>query len=341
MENKFFNLSEIDTTKLKFNDIKNGFLLGDRLDALKLLPNNSVSVFFTSPPYNVGKDYTKNKDNKPYEEYVDFLVDTWEECYKKLKPGGRLILNIPNLIGKNASLDKNKGINYLPLYSDIITKTLALNKKTFINDEGEEENFDFFINGEIFWYKQNVLRRTAWGSWASPSSPYVVYPYELIIVLSKKQRKLEGKKENIDITPEEFINYSMATWTISPETSKRWHPAPFPKELAYRILKFYSFKGDLVVDPFSGTGTFAEVAHKLERDFVYIDNSPEYIKKAMESIYNEKELKFNMKSLEDYQKSHKILNDMKKYIKTLPENVQEDFQKIIDKHTKKKKKKGK
>lgn len=282
--------------KYSLEELKDNFLLGDRVEALNIIPERNVDLIFTSPPYNVGKDYTNNKDNKPYEEYLEFLKDTWRGCYRVLKRGGRLVINVPTTISKSSKLEPEKGMTYIHLYSDIIKQILSLNEETFINDAGEEEKYDIFINTEILWHKQNVKRRTAWGSFQSPSSPYCVHPYEMIIVFSKEQRKLYGEKEFIDITKEEFIDCSLALWNVTPETSKRWHPAPFPRTLANRILKYFSFSNSLVLDPFSGTGTVAEVAKLTGRNFIYIDNSQEYLEKAVDAVNNPVEPKIKKES---------------------------------------------
>lgn len=113
----------------------------------------------------------------------------------------------------------------------------------------------------------------------------MINPYEYLLVFDKNSRKHYGKKENIDITKEEFIEFCHGLWEIRPETRKKILevcPAPFPEELAYRVIKYYTYVGDVVLDPFGGSGTTNKVAAELKRKSIYIDNS----KKAFEFAVN-------------------------------------------------------
>jgi len=253
-----------NTKKITKDEMKNSFILGDRVDALKTIPDESIDIIFTSPPYNVKKTYDINEDGLTYDEYLDWLYETWEECKRVLVDGGRFILNIPMTI------------TYQKGYKHITADSV----KQF-------EKLGFTLMGEAIWDKGNVTSRTAWGSFKSPSAPYLVQPYEMVLIFGKNGRKLKGDKEFADITKEEFINYSYSMWKVRPETAKhKDHPAPFPRELVYRVLKFFSFEGNTVLDPFSGTGTTAQVANLTNRNFVYIDNSEKYLNWAKEQIEN-------------------------------------------------------
>jgi DNA modification methylase len=133
--------------------------------------------------------------------------------------------------------------------------------------------------GEILWEKNNYnCKYTAWGSWKSPSNPYLKYTWEFVEIFSKGNLKKTGLPENADITPDEFKEWVVAKWSIAPERRMKeyGHPAMFPEKLAERVLKLFSFKGDIVLDPFNGVGTTTAVAKKLGRQFVGIDISPEY-----------------------------------------------------------------
>ena len=135
---------------------------------------------------------------------------------------------------------------------------------------------------DVIWHKNQISKRTAWGSWMSPSNPYVVQPYEFVLVFSKETKKHEGEKMNVDVTKEEFIKFSNAMWEIKPETRlKKRHPAPFPEELVYRLIKFYTYKNDVVLDTFGGSGTTPVVCVKTGRKFIYVDNNREYFEFAM------------------------------------------------------------
>lgn len=241
--------------------VKTQFYLGDRLEVMNGIGAGSVDFIFTSPPYNVGIGYNNHHDLMPFGEYLGFLNDTWKAAVRLLKTGGRIAINIPSVTYNG---------NYCPLYNDVMNQLLALN---------------LIMRSEILWHKHQISKRTAWGSWKSPSNPYVVQPYEFILVFSKGTKKHEGKKENIDITKDEFIQYSNSLWDIKPETAlSKNHPAPFPRELVYRLLKFYTYKGDMVLDMFGGSGTTAYVANQIERRAIYIDNCLEYYEFAKRRI---------------------------------------------------------
>lgn len=242
------------------NDVINQIFCGDRLEIIDKLPKNLVHLIITSPPYNVGIKYDNHNDQMPYKEYLDFLFQTWRACYDILVEGGRIAINIPSVTADGS---------YQPLFADVIQQM---------------KEIGYLMRGDILWYKQSISKRTAWGSWKSPSNPYVVQPYEFVLVFSKVTKKLEGNKKDIDITKEEFIEFSNSFWAIKPQTQAKGHPVPFPYELVYRLIKFYSYKKNIVLDPFGGSGTAAVVALKAGRQFIYIDKSMEYCNLARKYI---------------------------------------------------------
>lgn len=233
------------------------FNLGDRLDVMARIDANSIAFIITSPPYNVGKPYGNHDDLMTYDSYLKFLNETWEAAYRILKVGGRIAINVPSVTAEGA---------YQSLFADVINQMKAL---------------DFIMRCDIIWHKDHISKRTAWGSWLSPSNPYVVQPYKFILVFSKDSKKHRGSKTNIDITREEFINFSNAMWHILPETRlSKVHPAPFPQELVYRLIKFYTYKDDIILDMFGGSGTVPVVCLKTKRNFIYIDNYKPYLEFA-------------------------------------------------------------
>jgi site-specific DNA-methyltransferase (adenine-specific) len=239
------------------------FLLGDVLECLDYVEDNSVDLVFTSPPYNVGKKYENHSDNLPYEEYLSFLERVIEKLFLKIKDDGRFVINIPSITAEGG---------YKALFCDVINIS---------------HKIGFTIRNDIIWFKHQASKRTAWGSFQSPSDPYVIQPYEFILVFNKKEKKHKGRKEDIDITKEEFIKFSLAFWDIKPETRKEILavcPAPFPEELAYRVIKFYSYKNDLVLDPFGGSGTVSYIAALTGRRSIYIDNSEKSFKFAIKRV---------------------------------------------------------
>ena len=233
----------------------------DVIDGLKSLDEKSVDLIVTSPPYNLSIGYSDNTDSLTYDDYLSW-ADKWIYYSKRvLKVGGRICINIPietNLTGKR--FIQNDYTNLL-------------------------ESASLIRMANITWDKRNVTRRTAWGSWLSPVFPCVNNPLECILVYCKDDKRHLGDKEDIDITREEFILYTMGVWEMAPaKKSKVGHPAPFPEELPYRCMKLFSYRNDLVLDPFVGSGTTAIVAKKLGRNYIGFDISPEYCKLTEERI---------------------------------------------------------
>lgn len=250
---------KLKRTKFEFDRI----ITGDVLDVMAQIPENSVHLAITSPPYNVGKDYDNHNDRMNYQEYLDWLEKVWGETKRVLVPGGRFALNIAPTGIKD----------FVPIHHDFIAQLRKLGVK---------------FRTEILWYKQTMLKRTAWGSFRSPANPHIVPSWEYVLVFSKEKDRLDGDQKNSDITKEEFMNFSDGFWRISPETKRNGHPAPFPEELIYRLIKFYSYRDNTVLDMFGGTGTVAVVAHKTNRHFIHIDISEEYNNVALKRLTNEK-----------------------------------------------------
>jgi len=143
---------------------------------------------------------------------------------------------------------------------------------------------------EILWEKHNYnCKYTAWGSWKSPSMPYLKYTWEFVEVFCKESHKKAGDPTKIDITGDEFKKWVYAKWDIAPESNmkKYNHPAMFPEELVVRLLKLFSYQGDIVLDPFNGVGTTTLIAHKLKRRYIGIDISEEYCRTAEQRLKDE------------------------------------------------------
>lgn len=241
------------------NVFLNKIICGDVLETMKKIPDNSVHLAITSPPYNVGKNYDNHNDKMDYHEYLDWLEKVWVETKRVLVDGGRFALNIAPTGIKD----------FVPIHHDFANQMRKIGMK---------------FRTEIVWYKQTMLKRTAWGSFKSPSNPHIVPSWEYVLIFSKERDKLEGNNKDADINKEEFMKFSDGFWKISPETQRNGHPAPFPEELIYRLIKFYSYKGNIVLDMFGGTGTVALVAFKTGRNFIHIDISSDYCKTANQRI---------------------------------------------------------
>lgn len=241
----------------------NQIVCGDSKDVLKKYPDNFVDIIVTSPPYNFGLDYRgdKNNDAIKWQEYFKQLNLIWIECVRILKPGGRLCINVQ------------------PLFSDYIPTHHLISKQLL--------DLKMLWKGEILWEKNNYnCKYTAWGSWNSPSMPYLKYTWEFIEVFCKCTHKKSGDKNKIDITGNEFKKWVYAKWDIAPEHNMKEykHPAMFPEKLVDRLLKLFSYQDDIVLDPFNGVGTTTLVAFKLKRKYIGIDISKEYCKTAKKRI---------------------------------------------------------
>ncbi len=227
------------------------------------IPEESIDLVITSPPYNVGIDYKNNDDTISYEKYLEWTERWLSKIFKLLKEDGRFCLNIP--------LDKNKG-GIKSVYADIVNIAKSIG---------------FGYQSTIVWNEQNISRRTAWGSWLSASAPYVIAPVEMIVLLYKKQWKKKNKGIS-DISRDEFIEWTNGMWTFSGESKKRvGHPAPFPLELPKRCIKLFSYVGDTILDPFVGSGTTLISAYKLKRRAIGVEISSEYFKLAIDRIERE------------------------------------------------------
>lgn len=250
--------------KVKYieNSITSAFL--DKIfcktsEHMEELPDNSIHLMVTSPPYNVGKEYD---ENLTMDEYRKFLKKVWKEVKRVLVPGGRVCINIANLGRKP----------YIPLHTFIVEDMLDL---------------DFLMRGEIIWNKASSgSPSTAWGSWLSAQNPTLRDIHEYILIFSKDNfSRGNPHQRKSTITREEFLEFTKSVWTFSAEpATKVGHPAPFPVELPYRLIQLYTFKGDIVLDPFIGSGQTSIAAIKTERHYIGYDINKEYVKLAEKRI---------------------------------------------------------
>ena len=243
------------------NRYLNKIICADVLKGLAKLPPESVHLAITSPPYNLEKDYEHHDDNLVYAEYLDWMRQVWAATLRVLVSGGRLCINI----GEN----KRQNITF-PTFSAFINQCVELG---------------MLYRGTVIWNKNSAAKHCAWGSWKSCSNPHVVPRHEYIIIFSKGEWKLEGDKALCDVTDQEFMEYTRSVWVMGTESKTRiGHPAPFPEELPYRLMRYYCYRGNTVLDMFGGSGTVGVVAARLGRDFILIDSSPAYCKLAKQRI---------------------------------------------------------
>jgi site-specific DNA-methyltransferase (adenine-specific) len=224
-------------------------------EQMEELPDNSIHLMVTSPPYNVGKEYDQNLT---LNEYRAFLKRIWSEVKRVLFFGGRACINIANL-GKSP---------YIPLDAFIIEDMLDLG---------------FLMRGEIVWNKASSgSPSTAWGNWISASNPVLRDIHKYILVFSKGMcTRGNPFRRKSTITKEEFLESTKSVWTFATESpTKIGHPAPFPVELLHRLIQLYTFEGEVVLDPFIGSGQAAIAAIKTNRHYVGHDIYQEYVRLA-------------------------------------------------------------
>ncbi len=222
------------------------------------LPDSSVHLMITSPPYNASKDYDQDLN---LGEYLQLLNKVWQETFRVLVPGGRACINVANLGRKP----------YIPLHVYIVDLMVDIG---------------FLMRGEIIWNKaSSASQSTAWGSWQSASNPVLRDIHEYILVFSKGNFKREKNSKEDTIDRDEFLEWTKSVWKFPAVSAKKiGHPAPFPEELPHRLIQLYSFKNDVILDPFAGSGTTCLAAVRDARHFVGYDTNEEYIKLAKERI---------------------------------------------------------
>ena len=243
-------------------DFLNKNILGSA-ENMSMIPDNSLHLMITSPPYNVSKEYDEDLS---LNEYLELLTNIFKETYRVLINGGRACINVANLGRKP----------YIPL-SDYISKIMI--------------DLGFNMRGEIIWNKAaSASPSTAWGSWMSASNPTLRDIHEYILIFSKgdykRERKKQEKKIKEDtISKENFMEWTKSIWTFNAESAKRvGHPAPFPTKLPYRLIQLFSFTNDIVLDPFMGSGTTGIAALEANRNFVGFDTNKKYIDLAEQRL---------------------------------------------------------
>ncbi|NIA25463.1 MAG: hypothetical protein GWP04_07815 [Gammaproteobacteria bacterium] len=251
-------------------ELGDGCFVGDAR-SMDALPDNCVALVVTSPPYFAGKEYEEalGIDGVPgsYVEYLDLLRDVFTECKRVLEPGGRIAVNVANLGRKP----------YRSLSSDVIDIL--------------QDDLGLLLRGEIVWRKgRGMSGSCAWGSFASATNPVLRDTTERIIIASKgrfnrarsrARRAREGLPHEDSLSTDEFLEATLDVWEIHPESALRvGHPAPFPIALPERLINLYTFEGDLVLDPFMGSGTTLVAAARSRRCSVGYDLDPAYVEIA-------------------------------------------------------------
>ena len=239
----------------------NAIIFNDDFLKTNFVKDATVDLIITSPPYNVDIQYISHNDQMSYEDYLAFTRKWIAKCFALAKPEGRFCLNIP--------LDKNKG-GQQSVCADITTIAKQVGLK---------------YHSTIIWNEQNISRRTAWGSWLSASAPFVIAPVEVIVVLYKESWKKTSGSKKSDITRDEFMAWTNGVWNFSDESKKRiGHHAPFPVELPRRCIKLFTFVGDIVLDPFLGSGTTLVACAETQRQGIGIEIDTHYCELARQRL---------------------------------------------------------
>ncbi len=238
-------------------------------EVMSEIPDNSVHLMVTSPPYNVGKEYDENLS---LNEYREFLKKVFKETYRVLVPGGRACINIANLGRKP----------YIPLHSYIIEDML---------------NIGYLMRGEIIWDKgTSASPSTAWGTYLKANNPVLRDIHEYILIFCKETfTRLNPTKRKSTITKEEFLEYTKSIWRFPAERASRiGHPAPFPVELPYRLTQLYTFEEEVILDPFVGSGSSCIAALRTNRKYVGYDIDKSYCDLAEQRINKFLEKQLNL-----------------------------------------------
>ncbi|HEX7444045.1 MAG TPA: site-specific DNA-methyltransferase [Acidimicrobiales bacterium] len=248
------------------------------MDAHGSVADSSVALVVTSPPYFAGKEYEQamGVGHVPadFADYLDMLRDVFAQCFAKLEPGGRIAVNVANLGRKP----------YRSLSADIVTLL---------------EGLGFLLRGEIVWQKSRAAGGScAWGTYQRPGNPVLRDVSERIVVASKgrfdravpaDERARAGLPHEGTMTMDEFVDATTDVWDLPAESATRvGHPAPFPVELPRRLIELYTYRGDLVLDPFMGSGSTAVAAVRTERHFVGFDTDPDYVALAERRVAEER-----------------------------------------------------
>jgi site-specific DNA-methyltransferase (adenine-specific) len=241
----------------------------DCLEGLSKLPSNIINCVISSPPYNSGQEYEELLSDEAYEA---FITSVFVALKRVLTRDGRICWIIAPTISRKTT--------EFPFPLEYITMKAA-----------EKAGLIFWET--IVWNQMNTEAQTAWGSWRSASAPFIRHQTERVLLFVKETRRRIEKVKSTEFREKEFEHSTLDIWAITPETTRMLHPCPFPLALVERCLKLFTYRGDLVVDPFIGSGQVGIACKRLGRNFIGFDSNPNYV------IYARSRLNQNL--LTDYQ----------------------------------------
>jgi site-specific DNA-methyltransferase (adenine-specific) len=264
----------------------NKIINGDCVEEMGKLPESSIDLVVTSPPYNVGIDYDTHDDNQSMEDYWEFTKQWLTQSFRLLKDDGRIAVNIPYEINVQ---DRGGRVLFMSEFWSVMKKV----------------GFKFYGLVDLDENSPHRSKTTAWGSWMSPSSPYIYNPKECVILAYKKDRikKVKGepqwKSEMVDIEQEdgtfktkavyqdedkkEFMSLVYGQWEYFADT-KQQTKATFSMDIPSKAIKILTYKNDIVMDPFAGSGTSLVAAEILDRRWIGIELSPNYAEVATKRV---------------------------------------------------------
>ena len=259
---------------------------GDCIEVMKTFPEGSIDLLVTSPPYNCNIKYDVHKDDLPMDEYYEWTKDWLREAFRVLKDDGRIAVNVPNELNV-----QERGGRIL-----FVAEFWMMMK---------EVGFKFSGLVDLTEDSPHRVRQTAWGSWMSASAPYIYNPKECIILAYKKSNKkltkgesqwkgvptdieqpdgsIKNKMVYQDEDKKEFMNLVFGRWEYFADT-RSLTKATFSMDIPSKAIKILTYKNDIVLDPFMGSGTSAFAAELLDRRWLGIELSPDYTEIARKRV---------------------------------------------------------